>query len=81
MIELPWKEVLPIDKHMFRVHVNTMIKRSEMSDVFAILMPVSVYEHIKNVGINAELVELPDVAGPDMIWLKVNKVRQRTSNP
>lgn len=76
MIELPWRKILSIDKHVLKVYVNTMIKRSEHSDVFAILMPVSVYEHIKNVGINAELVELPDFAGLDMIWVKVNKIRQ-----
>lgn len=76
MIELPWKDKQTIDRNVLRVYVDTMVRRSEMSNMFAILMPVAVYEHIKNMGINAELVELPETAGPDMIWLTVNKVRQ-----
>lgn len=77
MIELPWNAVQPIDRHVLRTYVDTMIRRSEMSDVFAILMPLTVYIHIKSVGINAELIELPNSAGHDMVWIKVSKIRKQ----
>lgn len=76
MIELSWNDVQPIDRHILRTYVDTMIRRSELSNVFAILMPLTIYIYIRDNGINAELEELPDFAGPDMVWIKVSKIRR-----
>lgn len=82
MIELPWKEKLTVNKTMLDMHINTMIRRSESGDVFAILLPVSIYEYIKNEGINAELTELPDYStAPGVIWIKVKKIKAHKDAP
>ena len=76
MIELPWKKEPPVDKKLLELYIDRMVSRSKRFDVFAILMPVSIFTYIKYEGINARFTKLPDPVGTDTVWVKVTKFKK-----
>jgi hypothetical protein len=64
-----------ISKELLEQYVSSMNKRALSADEFIILMPISVYEYIKHVGINADFMEFrPNSV--DMIWIRVMKLKE-----
>lgn len=58
MIELPWRVRPNVDKRLLKIHLNRITTKSGTSKAFTIQIPISVFDYIKDEGINAEIIEL-----------------------
>jgi hypothetical protein len=85
MIALTWREKKPIiSKELLEPYITTMNKRASYTDKFSVLLPIIVYEHFKNVGVNAKLTIIPctkvipytNVGIAGMVWVKVEKLKK-----
>lgn len=81
MIELVWKVIPEVNKHLLQLHLDIMQKRSSITNTFAIQLPIAVFNYIEAVGINAEFYKLNDNAMPGMIWTYVRKIKPHESTP
>lgn len=76
MVELVWKVIPEVDEHLLKLHLDIMQKRSSVTDIFAIQLPIAVFDYINAVGINAEFCKLQDEAITGMIWVHVRKIKR-----
>lgn len=85
MFKLKWNNKDIIDGHLFSTHMAHMKRHAVVYNAFIMLIPQTVYDRIKKIGINATITILSDKILSDkisgnMIWIKVSEIKDKPTN-
>lgn len=80
MFKLKWNSKKSVNEHLLDIHIAYLKRYATGYNVFIMLIPMSVYKHIKKVGINAIITILPDKTLASMVWIKVSQSKAKTTD-
>lgn len=80
MLKLKWGNRKSVDAYLLDIHIAHLKRHATGYSEFIMLIPISVYDHIKKIGINATITKLPTRNLPYMLWIRVSKIKDKPTN-